>query len=71
MIRTINIVMKLEDEEVVNFENKLRDFYDVVDFKFLPETDKLYKTDKTFQKLVKAYNQAREEKNKYINEKNI
>ena len=71
MEQTVNITLKLHNFQITEFESWLRHEYDVIGFKIVPDTNELYKTDKYFQKLVKAEKQARELKEKYINEKNI
>jgi hypothetical protein len=66
-METINITIKIEPEQVTNFENWLRQHLEVIDFKILPNTDKLYETDKTFQRMVKAVKKAQKERDLYIN----
>lgn len=69
-MKTVNITLKIESEQVLNFEHWLRQNTDVIDFKILPDTEKLYETDPTFQKLVKAVKTAQKQRDLYINEKN-
>ena len=69
-MKTINVTLKIEPEHVNGFENYLRHEMQVIDFKILSDTKKLYETDKTFQKLVKAQKDARRVCDEYINEHN-
>lgn len=70
-MKTINITLKIEDHELTNFESWLRQQLEVIDLRVIPNTSKLYETDKTFQRLVKLEKQARTEKLNYINEHNV
>ena len=69
-MKTINVTLKINECELTRFESWLRHSLDVVDLRVVPDTEELYKTDKTFKKLVKKYKDAREQKNIYINEHN-
>ena len=69
-MKTVNITLKIEPEQVLNFENWIRQNTDVIDFKILPDTEKLYDTDEVFKKLVKAVKQAQKQRDIYINEHN-
>ena len=50
---TVNLTVKLDKEEVIPFENWLREQIEVKDFTIVPNTDELYKNDNTFRKLIK------------------
>ena len=69
-METVNITLKINSHELTNFESWLRNEIEVVSFKILPDTEKLYETDATFKKLVKAVKTAQEIRDKYINDKN-
>jgi len=69
-MKTINITLKINPHELTNFESWLRNNLEVVSFKILPDTEKLYETDATFKKLVKAVKTAQTIRDKYINDKN-
>lgn len=66
----VNIVLEIEDYNLIEFENWMRDNVDVKDFRVVPDTRELYENDKTFQRLCKAVTDAKRTKSIYINEKN-
>lgn len=61
--------MNIESEQVLNFENWLRQNTDVIDFKIIPDTKELYEKDEHFKKLVKAVKDAQLIRDRYINNK--
>ena len=67
---TINTTFKVEAKELSGFEWELRQVVDVIDFKIISDTEKLYRTDKTFKKLVKAKKEATKQCELYINRHN-
>lgn len=67
---TINTTFKIPAEDLTYFEESLRNFVNVIDFKHISNTEKLYSTDKTFQKLVKAKKEATKQCELYINRHN-
>lgn len=69
-METVNITLKIEKDQVINFENWLRENLEIIDFKILPDTLNLYNNDVTFQKLVKIVKKAQKERDKYINDHN-
>ena len=69
-IVTINTTFKVEAKELSGFEWELRQVVDVIDFKIISDTEKLYRTDKTFKKLVKAKKEATRQCELYINRHN-
>ena len=69
-IVTINTTFKVEAKELSGFEWELRQVVDVIDFKIISDTEKLYRTDKTFKKLVKAKKEATKQCELYINKHN-
>jgi len=69
-MKTVNITLKIDEHELTNFESWLRNNLEVVSFKILPDTEKLYETDATFKKLVKSVKTAQRVRDKYINDKN-
>ena len=68
---TINITLKIDKHEIINFESWLNQQLEIISLKIIPNTDKLYETNKTFKKLVKAVKTAQIERDKFINEHNI
>ena len=69
-IVTINTTFKVEAKELSGFEWELRQVVNVIDFKIISDTEKLYRTDKTFKKLVKAKKEATKQCELYINKHN-
>lgn len=67
---TINCTFKIEKSQVHNLERWLRAKLEVVDYKILPSTEKLYNNDPHFKKLVKEVSKAQRIRDIYINEKN-
>ena len=53
MKKTINITLKIEDTDVINFESWLNQQLEVISFKIMPNTEKLYETDEYFKNIVK------------------
>lgn len=68
--KTINMTFKIEESQINNFENWFRQQEEVIDFKILPETEKLYNEDEHFKKLVKSVKDAQRVRDNYINEHN-
>ena len=69
-IVTINTTFKVEAKELSGFEWELRQVVNVIDFKIISDTERLYRTDKTFKKLVKAKKEATKQCELYINRHN-
>ena len=70
MKKTINITLKIEDTDVINFESWLNQQLEVISFKIMPNTEKLYETDEYFKNIVKNVKKAQKIRDKYINEHN-
>ena len=70
-METINITLKIDKDQVMNFDNWMRQNVEVIDFTILPDTNELYKSDDHFKKLVKGVKDAQKLRNDYINEKNF
>lgn len=68
--KLINITLKVPVINVTGLENHLREHFEVISYKILPDTDELYKTNSTFKKLVKAVKEAQKLRDIYINENN-
>ena len=68
--KTVNITLKIDAYNLNNFENWLRNQLEVIDFKILPDTEKLYQEDKHFKKLVDSERLAKKAKAEYINKHN-
>ena len=70
-ILTINTTFKVADENLIPFENQLRDVVDVISFSVIPDTDNLYNNNEHFRKLIKDEKLARMAKMEYINNHNV
>lgn len=69
-IITINTTFKITAEELSGFEWELRQVVNVIDFKHISDTEKLYNSDDAFKKLVKAKKEATKQCELYINRYN-
>lgn len=67
---TINTTFKIKGSEVVTIENKLIGLTEMIDYKVIPDTSKLYEEDAVFKKLVKHVKTAQKERDLYINNNN-
>ena len=67
---TINTTFKITAEELSGFEWELRQVVNVIDFKHISDTEKLYSSDDAFKKLVKAKKEATKQCELYINRYN-
>ena len=65
----LNITIELDPEEINVFENWLRNTVKVIDFKVIPDTQKLYDNDPVFRKIVKGIKDAQLIRDRYINDK--
>lgn len=65
-----NITLKIKDENVLELEKTLNIYFDVISFKILPDTEKMYEENTTFKKLVKGVKDAQRLRDKYINDHN-
>ena len=70
MKKTINITLKIDDVDLINFESWLNQQLEVISFKIMPNTEKLYETDEYFKNIVKQVKKAQKIRDKYINEHN-
>lgn len=68
-MQKVNVTLNIESEQILNFENWLRQNTDVIDFKIIPDTKELYEKDEHFKKLVKAVKDAQLIRDRYINDK--
>lgn len=69
-MKTLNFTIKIEEKQLNQLDNWLRAHFQVLDYRILPDTERLYQEDENFQKLVKAEKAAKRIKEKYINEHN-
>lgn len=62
---TINITVKIDKQDVTNFESWLYHNLEVISFNHIRDTSKMYTEDKTFKKMVKAVKDAQRLKDDY------
>jgi len=67
---TINTTLKIKGFNLIGLENSLRHDFNVIDFKIIADTEKLYANDEQFKKLVKAKKEATKNCELYINRNN-
>lgn len=65
--RTVNITIKILDEHITRFENELKNMFDLVSFKILPETEKMYQENKEFKRKVDTIKKLQRERDEFIN----
>ena len=63
---TVNITLKLKNHILVDFENWLKDNYNLISFAHLQNTDNMYQDDKAFKKVLKQYKDIKKLKDEYI-----
>jgi hypothetical protein len=65
----VNIVVKIYEEHLVKLEDRLNDMLpEVVSYRVLPDTEKLYDDSKTFRSLLKKRKEIQNQIDEYINE---
>lgn len=69
-METINITLKVERSKVIELRRFLDSELTVLEFKVMPDTQKMYEEDETFQMLSKIKKKAKIEVEKYINDNN-
>jgi hypothetical protein len=69
-MKTVNIVLKVKDVDLNELDEALRELYEVIDFKVLPNTEKLYEENTHFKTLVKKVKQAQRVRDEFINNHN-
>lgn len=69
-MRKINTTIELDEKRISFLEMVLRSEWNVVDFKILPQTEKLYEENKHFRNLIKQKKQLQREIDLYINKHN-
>ena len=69
-LQTISITVKVRNHMQNYLENYLSKEYKLIDFRVMPNTEKMYKEDKHFQKLVKQKKDLSNSIMDYINRNN-
>jgi hypothetical protein len=67
---TLNVTVKIEKSQVLNFEYWLSEQIEVLSFKIVPNTEKLYEKNPIFKKLVKNVKEAQRVRDEFINDFN-
>ena len=67
----ISVTLNLQENEMQGFESWIRYYADVIDFRVLPDTKKLYERSSHFKELIKKKKDLGLEIDRYINEHNI
>lgn len=68
--RTFNATFKVSGVNENEVENMIRHYTTVVDYRVLPNTEKLYNDNESFKKLVKKKQQISKEISDFINKHN-
>lgn len=63
---TVNITLKVKNHNLLDLENWLNEKFELINFKTIFDTNKMYQEDKHFQKLVKQLKDLTKEKDLYI-----
>jgi len=69
-METINITVKLEKHQVTKFMQMIEDTTQMVDFRILPDTRKMFEEDEGFQSIAKNIERWKKTRDKYINDNN-
>ena len=69
-METINITVKLEKHQVTKFIQMIEDTTQMVDFRILPDTRKMFEEDEIFRGLLKSQKRWKDTVSKYINDNN-
>ena len=70
MKKTINVTLKIEDTDIVNFESWLNQQLEVIKLVIIPDTNELYESDEYFRNIVKSVKKAQKIRDEYINKNN-
>ena len=70
-METINITLKIAEHQIPDLEQFCREHMEhLLEFKVLPNTDKMREEDATFRALLDIKKRSKKEVEKYINEHN-
>ena len=67
---TVNITLKIRNDEVISLENYLGAAYNLISFEHIPNTDDLYKNDPVFKKMVQDAKKMKRLKLDYVRKHN-
>jgi len=66
----INITLKVKKDGVVHLRQFLDEHLEVLDFKILPDTQKMWEEDEGFKSITKNIERWKKTRDKYINDNN-
>lgn len=69
-MEAINLTIKIDKDEFVRFRNFLEQYIEIVDYKILPNTEKMYEQDEGFRRVRDTVRKAKAVEGKYINDNN-
>ena len=67
---TVNITLKVRARHIVGLENYLNEWYKLISFEHLPDTNNMYAEDKKFKEIVKQSKDLKNLRLKYIMDNN-
>ena len=67
----INTTIEIDERQMIGLQNYLQENLNVLDFKVIPDTSKLYEEDESFRRLCKSVKNAQKNRDKYWNDKRI
>ena len=65
---TVNMTFEIDDHELSNFENAIRNRFKVISFRHLPDTSLMYKNNTHFKKMVDSIKKLQKDRDIYIND---
>ena len=67
-MKKVNFTIELDsDEEILQFENFMKQYVNIIDLVILPDTKELYANDTHFKEMTKKYYSLKKVRNDYIN----
>ena len=67
---TVNITLKVFSKDVVPLEDMLNEYFNLISFEHLTDTNKMYQEDKRFKEIVKQSKDLKNLRLKYIMDNN-
>ena len=69
-MKTINITLEVSEMHLTDLENYLDRTFNLISYRVMPDTKKLYEDDNYFKNIVKNVKKATEIRDNYINQHN-
>lgn len=69
-MEAINLTIKIDKDEFVRFRKFLEQYIEIVDYKVLPNTKKMYEQDEGYRRVRDTVMKFRKVEDKYINDNN-